>query len=109
MRSVKEAAVARFDRNGPTKISISTYGYRQYFRENKRIYEHRDIAEQMLGRTLRPNETVHHKNGNKTDNRPDNLEIITRSEHMRLHRKLRPRLRGENGRFLSRTDRILRQ
>jgi hypothetical protein len=100
MRSLEDAAIARFDRKGPRTISISAYGYRQYFRGNKRIYEHRDIAEQILGRALRSDETVHHKNGNKTDNRPENLEVISCSEHMRLHRKLCPRHRGKNGRFL---------
>jgi len=51
------------------------------------VYEYVLIAEEMLGRYLKTGEIVHHKNGDETDNRPENLEIITRSEHIERHRK----------------------
>ena len=37
--------------------------------------EHRAVMEQMEGRKLRKNETVHHKDGNRANNHPDNLEL----------------------------------
>jgi DNA-binding transcriptional regulator YiaG len=49
------------------------------------ILEYRLIAEQITGRPLFNNEIVHHKNGDATDNRLENLEVITQSEHAKTH------------------------
>lgn len=47
--------------------------------------EHRYIVEQHIGRKLSRYEIVHHKNGDKRDNRIENLEIMSLSEHTKLH------------------------
>jgi len=39
--------------------------------------EHRAVMERMIGRKLQKRETVHHKNGVRSDNRPENLELWT--------------------------------
>lgn len=49
--------------------------------QSGKLYLHRWVAEQMLGRPLRDGEVVHHINGNKHDNRPDNLLVVNDSEH----------------------------
>lgn len=76
------------------------------------IWEHRVVAERYLlkkedsviikgKKYLKPDLHVHHKDRNKLNNKPNNLLIMTRSEHTRLHNLLCPMPKDqENGRFL---------
>ena len=56
-------------------------GYRQYRQEN------RIKMEEHLNRKLKTTELVHHKDGNRLNNDINNLEIMSRSEHSKLHGK----------------------
>jgi hypothetical protein len=73
----------------------------------KYAYEHDLIAEEMLGRSLTDNEAVHHKNGIRDDNRRENLEVLTRSDHARRHASF-PGARDRDGHFSSGTPRSAR-
>ncbi|HCI73681.1 MAG TPA: HNH endonuclease [Lachnospiraceae bacterium] len=51
-------------------------------------HEHRIVAEQILGRKLKPGEIVHHIDGNKRNNSRENIRVFaSQSEHAKLHAK----------------------
>lgn len=63
------------------------------------VLEHRLVMEAQIGRLLAPTEDVHHVNGIRHDNRPENLELIaSRAEHLREHYS--SRTLDKRGRFL---------
>ena len=67
--------------------------------KGKQYRLHRLIMETELSRELSFNEIVHHKNGDKHDNRLENLEVMSRSEHMKEH-KIGEEIREEHRQLL---------
>ena len=49
------------------------------------VYEHILVAEQSLGRHIKADEVVHHLDGNRANNRRNNLLVLERSQHAKLH------------------------
>src|SRR4051812_44369367 len=72
------------NRNGTGK-GWKEGGYRYVSRGGQKIALHRLIVEDREGRSLGSDELVHHVDHNRLNNSPENLVIISRSEHQRLH------------------------
>lgn len=58
--------------------------------QNGYVYRYRLVMEEKLGRLLKGDEIVHHIDGDESNDHPDNLEVMTQSEHARLYDARRP-------------------
>ena len=97
---------------------ISRYGYIQvrcldhpFKRHGDFVFEHRLVAEKYLlngenaieidgKKYLKPEYEVHHINFDRTDNRKENLMVLTHKEHKEIHSRLNPRKRDSEGRYV---------
>jgi hypothetical protein len=83
--NISEAAKKRWEGNSKG-ISLKPNGYYEYTTGvNKGKGVHRVLMEEKLGRKLDKSDHVHHINSDKADNRLENLEVLSISEHMRYH------------------------
>lgn len=82
-------------------VAVKVYKTRDGYEEiswgrRKRIRYHRLVVESDIGRILKHDEYVHHKNGNPLDNRICNLEITDPTKHIKLHPEISERMKINN-------------
>ena len=86
-RAVGAGRLAWADENA-AGVSLKPNGYVEITRgDNKGRSQHVILMEEQIGRRLRANEVVHHIDGNRSNNDLNNLALMTRAEHTRLHRR----------------------
>lgn len=70
------------DRDGYVRVLTMDHPFK---RRTHYMLEHVKVAESQIGRRITASECVHHKNGVRDDNRPQNLILMSRSAHSKLH------------------------
>lgn len=87
-RSSSEAKKLSSMKDGPP-LSKDVNGYMRwshwYDNDRDRVYVHRLLAVLKYGIDELDDKVVHHKNEHKIDNRPENIELLTREEHINTH------------------------
>ncbi len=72
-------------RHGRMMIYAPNHPYRSH---DNYVFRYRLVMEAHIGRFLSPGEEVHHTNGNPLDDRIENLQVLSKSEHSKLHNVL---------------------
>ncbi len=75
-------------------VIISSYRYilmteHPFSSKKGYVAEHRLVMEELLGRYLSSSEVVHHIDGDKLNNSPINLEVMSNSQHISFHKRKR--------------------
>lgn len=92
---IKRLCIVKTGKNMPCNGNASYgwvhkgHGARYVCVNGVEVLEHRHVMEQHLGRKLWRGEIVHHTNHNRLDNRIENLQLMTRSEHTTHHNLIR--------------------
>ena len=75
-------------RKGSLETRVNSNGYQQFkdHHTGTWTFTHRRVAEKLVGGPIFPGRVVHHIDGDKTNNRPSNLMIVSKAEHHHIHR-----------------------
>lgn len=85
--NIRKAAIARWQQAGAKGFSVNKDGYVKFTTgPNKDRELHVVIMEERIGRRLLPDENVHHIDRDPSNNSEDNLALVTKAGHGRLHR-----------------------
>ncbi len=69
------------------KFSRNKSGYKVFKERGKIQSVHKRVAEKKVGGKIYLGYEVHHKDGNKNNNRPSNLTVVKKSVHRKIHAK----------------------
>lgn len=86
-RRASTLGISKYDNAKYKYVDADGYMVLRNDRKKSAKREHRVIMERILGRKLTANEVVHHIDGNKLNNDPANLQVMTRAEHINHRRE----------------------